>query len=201
MKNYKLYKNVIIGKNCFIGDYVIIGLPPENKKNGELKTIIGDNAVIRSHTVIYAGNIIGNDFKTGHHVMIREENNIGNNVSIGTNSVIEHHIKIDDNVRTQANCFIPEFSLIEESAWLGPNVVITNARYPRSKKVKENLKGAILKKSAKIGANTTILPSIEIGENSLIGAGSLVAKDIPANSVAYGNPAIVKKKIEDLGEY
>jgi len=176
-------------------------LPPDNKKNGELKTIIGDNAIIRSHTVIYAGNIIGKYFKTGHHVMIREENNIGNNVSIGTNSVIEHHIIINDNARTHAGCFIPEYSIIEDSAWLGPNVVLTNARYPRSKNVKENLKGVILKRHAKIGANTTILPSIEIGENSLIGAGSLVTKNIPANSVAYGNPAVVKKNLIDLGEY
>jgi len=201
MKNYKIYKNVKIGRNCFIGDYVIIGIPPGNKKNGELQTIIGDNAVIRSHTVIYAGNNIGDRFNTGHHVMIREKNIIGNNVSIGTNSIIEHHINIGNNVRTQANCFIPEYSLLEDDAWLGPNVVITNARYPRSKNVKENLKGAIIKKFAKIGANTTILPSLEIGENSLIGAGSLISKNIPAGVVAYGSPAVVHKKIDDLGEY
>jgi len=201
MSNYKTYKNVSIGKNCQIGDYVIIGVPPGNKQDGELPTIIGDNAVIRSHTVIYAGNIIGDNFQTGHHVLIREENKIGNNVSIGTNTVVEHHIKIGNNVRTQASCFIPEYSLLEDEAWLGPNVVLTNARYPRSKNVKENLKGPVIRKNAKLGANTTVLPCTEIGENCLIGAGSLISKNIPAGVVAFGSPAKIQKNIEDLGEY
>ena len=72
-------KNVSIGKNPTIGEYVDIGLYPEG-----LKTVIGDAATIRSHTVIYAGNKIGNDFQTGHGILIRENNVIGNNVSIGS---------------------------------------------------------------------------------------------------------------------
>ena len=98
METKKIYKNVKIGKNCEIGDFVIIGVPSKGKKNGELKTVIGDNAVIRSHTVIYAGNVIGDNFQTGHHVMIREENNVGNNVSIGTDTVLEHLVNIDNGV-------------------------------------------------------------------------------------------------------
>ncbi len=58
----KIYKNVIIGKNAKIGEYVIIGEPPKGYNEGELATVIGDNCVIRSHTVIYAGNKIGNNF-------------------------------------------------------------------------------------------------------------------------------------------
>ena len=180
---------------------MVLGLPPKGRKNGELKTIIGDNAVIRSHTVIYAGNVIGNDFQTGHQVMIREDNRIGHNVSIGTNSVIEHHVMMADGVRTQSTCFIPEYSVLEKDAWLGPNVVITNARYPRSKNVKQHLKGATIGRNAKIGANCTLLPAISVGANALIGAGSVVTKNIPAGSVAYGNPAKVQKKVAELGEY
>lgn len=201
MRNYKIHKNVSLGKNCRIGDYVIIGLPPENKRDGELRTVIGDNAVIRSHTVIYAGNQIGDNFQSGHHVMIREENQIGDNVSVGTNTVVEHHIKIGNKVRTQSSCFIPEYSLLEDGAWLGPNVVLTNARYPRSKNAKKNLKGVTVRKNAKLGANVTVLPAVEIGENSLVGAGSLVAKNIPAETVAYGFPAKARKKLKTLGEY
>lgn len=201
VKNYKLYKNVHLGKNCDIGDYVVIGLPPKGRRNGELKTIIGDNAVIRSHTVIYAGNVIGNNFQTGHQVMIREENRIGHDVSIGTNSVVEHHVIMADGVRMQSTCFVPEYSVLEKDAWLGPNVVITNARYPRSKRVKQTLKGATIGKNAKIGANCTLLPAVKIGDNALIGAGSVVTKDIPAGTVAYGNPAQVQKKVSELGEY
>jgi acetyltransferase-like isoleucine patch superfamily enzyme len=201
MKNYKIYKNVKLGENCQIGDFVIIGLPPIGKKNGELRTVIGDNAVIRSHSVIYAGNVIGADFQTGHHVLIREENKIGDRVSIGTHTVVEHHIKIGNGVRTQAACFIPEYSVLEDEAWLGPKVVLTNARYPRSKNVKKNLRGATIGRKAKIGANTTLLPDVKIGENTLIGAAALVTKNIPDNMVAYGVPAVAKKKLKSLKEY
>jgi acetyltransferase-like isoleucine patch superfamily enzyme len=201
MRNYKIYKNVSLGKNCQIGDYVIIGLPPAGKRNGELPTIIGDNAVIRSHTVIYAGNKIGADFQAGHHVLIREENKIGAEVSIGTNTVVEHHVKIGSKVRLQSSCFIPEYSQLKYEAWLGPNVILTNARYPRSRNVKKNLQGATIGRGAKIGANATLLPGVEVGENSLIGAGSLVVKNIPAETVAYGFPAKARKKLKSLGEY
>src|SRR5206468_7638651 len=99
MITYKLYENVTLGDGSVVEDFCIIGTPPRGARDGEWPTTIGDNAVIRSHTVIYAGNIIGRNFQTGNKVNIRESNRIGNNVSIGTLSVIEHHVEIADNVR------------------------------------------------------------------------------------------------------
>jgi len=195
---YKLYKNVVLGDNYNIGEFVIVGHPPKGESDGSLKTIIGENAVIRSHTTIYSGNIIGNNFQTGHHVMIREFNKIGRNVSIGTLSVIEHHVKIGNNVRIHSQAFIPEYTVLEDDCWIGPNVVVTNALYPLSPDVKKKLKGPTIKKGSKIGANATLLPGILIGENSLIGAGSVVTKNVPKNSVVAGNPAKVIKMISDL---
>jgi len=197
----KIYKNVKIGKNCKIGDFVIIGYPPKGKKEGELETIIGNNAIIRSHTIIYAGNRIGDNFQTGHSVMIREENEIGDNVSIGTQSIIEHHVKIEKNVRLHTGVFIPEFSILKEGCWLGPRVVLTNAKYPLSLTSKAKLKGPLIHKNAKIGANSTILPAITIGQNALVGAGSVVTKDIPVNKVVVGNPAKSIKDISEIKEY
>ena len=196
--SYKIYPNVEMGEDSMIGEYAIIGLPPRGRKSGELKTKIGAGAVIRSHTVIYAGNQIGERFQTGHGVMIREENEIGNDVSIGTGSVVEHHVRIDNTVRIHSQVFVPEFSVLEERCWLGPNVVITNALHPLCPKAKECLKGATIRKGAKIGANTTLLPDIEIGEDALVGAGSVVVKNVPARMVVAGNPAKVKKSVDEL---
>ena len=198
MANFKVYPNVILGKNVTIGDYCIIGHPPKGKKPGELKTEIGDNAIIRSHTVIYAGNKIGSNFQTGHHVLIRAHNKIGRNVSIGTNSVIEHHIRIADEVRIHTSVFIPEYSELKKNCWIGPNVVFTNALHPRCPKVTECLKGPTIGAGAKVGANCTLLPHIKIGKSSLIGAGSVVTNNIKPGKLAVGNPAKEIKNIKDL---
>lgn len=193
-----LYPNVQLGKNCTIEDFVIIGSPPKNYKAGELETIIGDNAVIRSHSVIYAGNKIGVNFQTGNKANIRELNDIGDYVSIGTLSVVEHHVKIGNGVRIHTQVFIPEFTVLEEECWIGPNVVITNAKYPKSINVKEELKGAYIKRNAIIGANSTLLPGITIGEYALIGAGAVVTKDVSKRCIVTGNPAVIINKINNL---
>lgn len=194
----RIYSNVIIEDGAEVGDFCIIGLPPKGKGDGELPTRIGKNAVIRSHTVIYAGNTIGENFNSGHSALIREENSIGDNVSIGSHTVIEHHLEIRDGVRIHSQAFVPEYTVLEKGCWIGPNVVFTNALHPLCKHVKECLKGATVGSGAKIGANSTILPDVKIGENALIGAGSVVVKDVEPGTVVAGSPAKVIKNVAEL---
>lgn len=181
-----------------LDDFVIVGVPPRGARPGQLATQFGKNAKILSHSVIYAGNRIGADFFAGHGVLIREENKIGDDVSVGSHTVIEHHVQIGNRVRIHSQAFIPEMTILEDGCWIGPNVVMTNAPHPLCPKVKECLKGPTIKANAKIGANVTIVPDVTIGENSLIGAGSVVIGDIPANVVAVGNPARVVKGIDQI---
>jgi acetyltransferase-like isoleucine patch superfamily enzyme len=195
---YRVFSNVALGEGTALEDFCIVGAPPRGVKDGELPTTIGNGSIIRSHTVIYAGNVIGRNFQTGNKVNIRESNRIGDNVSIGTLSVIEHHVEIADNVRIHTQVFIPEYSVLEEGCWIGPNVVFTNAKYPLSPGVKDSLAGPVIRKGAKIGANTTILPGVVIGENALVGAGSVVVKDVPPEAVVVGNPARIIRKIAEL---
>lgn len=194
----KIYLNVEIGKNVVIEDFVIIGCPPKGRRDGELKTIIGDNSIIRSHTVIYAGTKLGHSFQSGHHTLIRENSVIGNNVSIGTSSVLEHSVIIEDNVRLHSQVFVCEYSKLHNSAWLGPNVTLTNAKYPQYDGVKDNLNGVIIKEFTKVGANATILPGVIIEKNSLIGAGAVVTKDVEENKIAVGNPATFLKNSNEV---
>lgn len=178
---------VQLGQGVTIEDFCIIGVP---FKGGDRQpTLIGDRAVIRSHTVIYAGNRIGDDFQTGHKVNIRELNDIGDDVSIGTLSTIEHHLKIGDRVRIHSQAFLPEYAILEADVWIGPHAVLTNAKFPRHPDAKAELRGPYLEESARIGANVTVLPGVRIGARSLIGAGSVVTTDIPPGIIAIGNPA------------
>jgi acetyltransferase-like isoleucine patch superfamily enzyme len=193
-----IHAGVSLGANTVVEEYCIIGSPPRGHKAGELATVIGAGAHVRSHTVIYAGNRIGSNFQTGNKVNIRELNTIGDDVSVGTLSVIEHHVEIGHRVRIHSQVFIPEYSILEEACWIGPNVVLTNAKFPMSPDAKKNLRGPVIRRRAKVGANVTILPGVVIGEDALVGAGSVVSRDVPAGAVVVGNPARVIKKLSDL---
>ena len=194
----RIYDNVELGEATQVGEFCAIGQPPRGKQDGELPTIVGPGSVIRSHSVIYAGNVIGERFATGHGVMIREENRIGDDVSIGSHTIVEHHVTIGNGVRIHSQAFIPEYSVLEDGCWIGPHVVLTNALHPLCPKAKACLKGATVKRGAKIGANATLLPDITIGEDALVGAGAVVVEDVPSGAVVAGNPARVIKHIADL---
>jgi acetyltransferase-like isoleucine patch superfamily enzyme len=192
----KYSNSVILGANPTIDEYVVLGVCPPGKALGKL--IIGDNSIIRSHSVIYAANSIGNNFQTGHGALIREGNAIGDDVSIGSHTVIERENRIGDGVRIHSNCFIPEFVIIEDKVWIGPCVTILNILHPPCPRFEDCAKSVHIKKNAKIGGNVTIGPRVTIGENSLIGMGSVVTENIPDNVVACGNPARVMKTVEQL---
>lgn len=195
---YRIYRSVTLGSDCVVGDFCVIGVPPGKRTDGELETRIGAGAVLRSHTVIYAGNVIGDHFMTGHGALIREENVIGDHVSIGSHSILEHHTRLGNHVRIHSGAFVPEFSVVEDEAWIGPNVVVTNVLHPLCPAVAECIKGATIRRGAKIGANATLLPGVVIGEMALVAAGAVVTKDVAARAVVAGNPARVINTIDDL---
>ena len=192
-----IYKNVKLGKNVVLDEPVIIGKPPRGRKDGELETVIGDNSIIRAFSVIYAGTRIGNNFQTGHGAMIREDNIIGDNSSVGTNAVLEYGNRVGSGTRIHTGCFLENVTL-GDRVIIAPNVVFTDDPHPACPRYRECVGGAVVSDNAKIGANSTILPGVKIGKNTVIGAGSVVAEDMPADSVAYGSPAKVRKKVSDL---
>jgi acetyltransferase-like isoleucine patch superfamily enzyme len=158
---------------------------------------IGQEAAIRSGTVIYGGTTIGSGLNTGHNVVIREENTIGDNVSIWSNSHIDYGCHIGNNVKIHANVYVAQFTVIEDDAFLAPGVMIANDPHPLCEACTHE-KAPQIRKGARIGVNVTILPDVVIGEYALVGAGSVVTKDVPAQAVIYGNPAQVAKSIDDL---
>lgn len=138
------------------------------------------------------------NFQTGHNVVVREENEIGNNCQIWSNSIVDYGCKLGNNVKIHSNCYIAQYTIIEDNVFIAPGVVFANDIHPGCKYSRECMKGPLVKKGSKIGCNVTVLPRIVIGENSLIGAGSVVTKDVPSGSVVYGNPARVVGNISGL---
>lgn len=189
--------NVILGKNPFIDEGVILCYEP-SRKIPDKKVVIGDNAVIRSNTVIYAGVSLGNNFESGHNAVIREENVIGDDFRLWNNSVIDYGCKIGNNVKVHSAVYVAQYTIIEDNVLLAPGVMIANDIHPGCKFSSECMRGPTIKQGAQIGVNVTLLPHIIIGEYSLIGAGSVVTRDVPPRSVVLGNPARVVKCIDDL---
>ncbi|RBQ24627.1 Bifunctional protein GlmU [Candidatus Methanobinarius endosymbioticus] len=157
--------------------------------------VFGKTILLRSNTVIYNDVVIGDDFKTGHNVVIRENTKIGDDVLIGTNTVIEGNCTIGSNVRIQSNVYIPTNSVIEDNVFIGPCACFTNDRYPV--RVEYDLKGPQIRKGASVGANTTFLSNIEVGESAIVAAGAVVTRTVPSFYLAIGTPA----KIKPLPEY
>jgi len=180
----QLADDLAIGEGANLGPYVVLGCdgPSEPLR-------IGASCVIRSHSVIYRGSVIGDRFHAGHGVLVRELTEIGDRVSIGSHSVVEHHVRIESDVRLHSRCFVPEHTLLRRGAWLGPGVIVTNARYPNRPDTKDTLEGVTVDEGAVIGAGVILLPGVTIGAGALIGAGAVVVKDVPAGAVVVGNPA------------
>lgn len=188
---------IIIGKGKKLGRHVQLGVP-SGRKVADLRLVIGSHANIRSGTVIYLGSRIGSRLETGHNAVIREENIIGGDFSIWNNSTVDYGCKIGNGVKIHCNCYVAQFTTLEDDVFLAPGVIIANDMHPGAPDSKDCMKGPTLKKGVQVGCNVTLLPRVTIGEHSLIGAGSVVTRDIPPFSLAYGNPARVIKKITDL---
>ena len=121
---------------------------------------------------------------------------IGDNTRIGSFVEIGRNVKVGKNCRIQAFSFIPEGVIIEDDVFIGPGVVFTNDKYPRSKQYPYFFQKTIIKNGASIGAGSVILGGIQIGENAMIGAGSVVTKSVPPNELWIGNPAKFIRKID-----
>lgn len=145
-------------------------------------TNIGASTKIWQYSIVLPKAIIGNNCNINCHVFIENDVIIGNNVTIKPGVQIWDGLRIEDNV------------------FIGPNVTFTNDYLPRSKKYPENFLNTNIQEGASIGANSTIIGGLTIGKYAMIGAGSVVTKNVPNNALVYGNPAQIKGYVCKCGQ-
>jgi acetyltransferase-like isoleucine patch superfamily enzyme len=175
---------------------VIIGYPVSRADVDPL--VLGPGARLRSGTVLYDGTTIGRGLQTGHGVVVREACQIGDGVSIWSNSVVDYGCRIGDRVKIHCNCYVAQFTELENDVFLAPGVTIANDLYPGDQRSAQLMAGPWIGAGAQIGVNVTILPFVRIGAGAMIGAGSVVTRDIPAAVVAFGNPAMPRREVAEL---
>ena len=125
--------------------------------------------------------------------------NIGANVSIGCLAHIGRDVVLSDGVRIQGGAYVADGTKVARGVFIGPNATILNDRYPPSRD-KTKWEFVTIAEGAVIGGGVTILPGIDVGENAVLAAGSLLTKDIPANEVWIGNPANFHMKRHEYEE-
>ena len=174
-----------LGLHAQIDEGVVLGY----RYPGDSRPLcIGDYAIIRSGTVIYANTTIGQRFQCGHHVVIRAEVTIGDRCVVHHQCTLEGRIRIGDGVKIMAHVYLPSATVIGSMVFIGPGTTFLNDKYPlRHKSL--NVKGPIIKDHVTIGGGVTIVGGVTVGENSFVGGGSVLVKDIPPDALAYGVPA------------
>lgn len=137
---------------------------------------------------------IGKNTVVWQFVVILPKAEIGDNCNINAHCFIENDVLVGNNVTIKCGVYLWDGISIEDNVQIGPNVTFINDKYPRAKQLFK-VQRTLIKKYASIGGGATILGGVTIGENSMIGAGSVITKDVPPNEVWIGNPARFFRKI------
>ena len=138
---------------------------------------------------------IGEGTRVWQYVVILPGAVIGRDGNICSHCFIENQVVVGDRVTVKCGVQLWDGITLEDDVFVGPNATFTNDREPRSRNAKAKLLSTLVKKGASIGANATILPGLTIGEGAMIGAGSVVTKDVPPRTLVIGNPARIVRTL------
>ena len=186
-----------------IQDNVVLGKQPKlskrstSAKKEPLKPLeIGAGAAICSGAVVYAGTALGPDVIIGDQASVRERCTLGEGVVVGRGVCVENDVPIGAFTKIQSNSYITAYSELEDHVFIAPCVTTTNDNFMgRTEERHALIKGAIIRRGARVGGGVVILPGIEIGAEAFVAAGALVTRDVPAGKLVAGLPAQVWRDV------
>ncbi len=197
-----VYPGTVVGEGCRILDYAVVGKQPTLSPRSTAKRedlpplVLGPGTIVSTGAVVFAGTTVGERVIVGDQACVRERCTIGDDVVIGRGSLVENDTSVGALTKIQAHAYITAYSLLEDNVFIAPCVITTNDNYMgRTEKRHELIKGPTIRRGARVGGGSVLLPGIEIGEEAFIGAGAVVLRDVPARAVMVGSPA---RQIRDV---
>lgn len=197
--NTVIYDNVVLEDDVIIANDCIIGEPVnsyytdiDHYKNPD--TIVSRGSLIRSHAIIYAGCILGEYFQSGHRVTVREYSKFGNHCSLGTLDDIQGYVEIGNYCRLHSNVHVGQGTKLGNFVFVYPYTIFTNDPTPPS----DVCMGPIVGDYSQIATGSILLPGVKVGRHCLIGAGSIVNRDVNDFMLVLGCPAKEVKKVQDI---
>lgn len=202
--NVVIHDGTVIGEGCVIQDNAVLGKTPRlaSRSTSTARALPGlvldRDVTVCSGAVIFAGSRVGSRTVIGDQAFVREDVIIGESCGIGRGVCIENQTTIGNRCSIQSNSYITRLCVIEDDVFIAPCVTTTNDNFMGRTEARHGLlKGATIRRAARIGGGVVILPGIEIGEEAFVAAGALVTKDIPAGKLVAGLPARVWRDVPD----
>jgi acetyltransferase-like isoleucine patch superfamily enzyme len=194
-----------VGDGVEIADFAVIGRKPRLAKGSAAGStvdmpglVLGDGCSVGSHTVLMSGTTIGSGTVIGDNAGIRERCRIGKDAVVGRAVTIENDTTIGDRTKIQSGAYITAYVVVEDDCFIGPMVVTTNDNFMgRTEERFRRMKGATIRRGARVGGGAHVLPGVEIGEESFVAAGSVVTRDVPPRTVVMGVPAKPVRSVPD----
>jgi acetyltransferase-like isoleucine patch superfamily enzyme len=197
-----VYPGTVLGDGCRILDYAVVGKQPtlgprSTTKHEDLAPLeLGPGTIVSTGAIVFAGTRIGARVIVGDQACVRERCDIGDDVVIGRGALVENDTTIGELTKIQADAYITAYSTLEEQVFIAPRVITTNDNFMgRTEKRHALRKGPTIRRGARVGAGAVLCPAVEIGEESFVGAGAVVVKDVPPGVLVVGNPARVLRDV------
>lgn len=203
--NVTIHSDTLIGSGNNIADGCIVGKWPKPAKSSTAKLdsklpalTIGNNCNIGSQTIIYRGSNLGENVTLGDQAFIREKVIIKDNVVIGRGVSVENQVSICANTKIQTNAYITAYTVLEENVFIAPGVITTNDNLMgRTEERFKHISGPIIKKGARVGGGSVLLPGVKVAEESFIAAGALINKDTETAKVYVGVPGKILREVPE----
>ena len=199
-----IHEDTTIGDDVRIDDNAVIGKMPMRAANSAMTTSaelppcsIANHCLIGTNAIVYRGAVVQAKVLVADFASVRERTSIGEQTIVGRNVTVENKVVIGARCKLESGAYIASLSEVSDDCFVAPMVIFTNDNYVgRSTERFEHYSGARLLRGGRVAAGAILLPGVTIGEDGLVGAGSVVTRDVGNETVVYGCPAKEQRKVD-----